>query len=83
MTIRTAIKALLLLVLSLPLAIVVLAWVNDLLAAMGDTSAVLVVGHADTIVRVVWLIALVGLVVILAVQSLDQPEHSDSEEPSN
>jgi hypothetical protein len=79
MTIRTATKALFLLVLSLPLAIVVLAWVHDLLAAMGDASAVLVVGHMNTIIRVVWLIALVGLVVILAVQSLDEKKPPEPE----
>ena len=82
MTTRSAIKTLLLFVLGLPLVLVVLAWVDDLLAAMGDTTAVLVAGHVSTIARVLWLVALVGLVVMLAVQSLDENDQAGPDEGS-
>jgi hypothetical protein len=71
MTLRNATKLLLLCVLGLPLTQAVLAWVKGLLTAMGDKSAATVVSHIVTIAGTLWLITLVGLVVTLALQSMD------------
>ena len=71
MTLRNATKLLLLCVLGLPLMQAVLAWVKGLLTAMGDKSAATVVSHLVTIAGTLWLITLVGLVVTLALQSMD------------
>jgi hypothetical protein len=69
---RTALISLLVLVLGLPILSVVLTWVAGLLTAMGDTVAANVLGHINTAVRVLWLAALVGNVVVLALESLDR-----------
>ena len=82
MTTRSAIKTLLLSVLGLPLILVVLAWVNNLLSAMGDTSAVLAVGYVSTITRILWLVALVGLIVTLALQSLEETDQDSPDQMS-
>jgi hypothetical protein len=71
MTLRNATKILLFLVLGLPLLQAVLMWVESLLTAMGDEAATVVVSHIVTIAGGLWLVALVGMVVILAIQSLD------------
>jgi len=71
MTLRNATKLLLLCVLGLPLTQAVLVWVQGLLAAMGDKPAAHVVGRMLTFAGALWLVALVGLVVALALQSLD------------
>jgi hypothetical protein len=69
---RTALKSLLILVLGLPIASVVLTWVAGLLAAMGDANAANVLSHINTAVRVIWLVSLVGIVVVLGLESLDR-----------
>jgi hypothetical protein len=71
MTLRNMTKLLLLFVLGLPLMQAVLAWVEGLLTAMGDKSAATIVDHITTIAGALWLVTLVGLVVSLAIQSLD------------
>ena len=71
MTLRNTTKLLLLFVLGLPLMQAVLTWVEGLLAAMGDKSAAAVVSHIVTFAGGLWLVTLVGLVVTLAIQSLD------------
>ena len=71
MSSRSALKLLLALVLGLPILQAVLAWVGDLLTAMGDIATSSILGHVNTAVRVVWLISVVGLVIALALQSLD------------
>jgi hypothetical protein len=68
---RTALISLLVLVLGLPILSVVLTWVAGLLTAMGDTTAANALSHINTAVRVFWLAALVGNVVVLALESLD------------
>ncbi len=73
MPLRTAIRCLLVTVIGLPIAQAVLAWVGALLEAMGDEAAAVVLGHVGTAVGVLWLLALVGLVVLLAVKALDEP----------
>jgi hypothetical protein len=77
MTLRRTVRCLLLVVLGLPLVQATLAWVVRLLAAMGDQAAANVIGHLNTAVGVLWLVALVGLVVALAVQSLEPPRNRD------
>ena len=76
MTTRSAIKMLLLLVLGLPLLLVVLAWINSLLVAMGDTSAVSILDRTCMVGRVIWLLSLVAMVVLLAVRSADETDRS-------
>ncbi|MEO2048643.1 MAG: hypothetical protein ABGX16_18970 [Pirellulales bacterium] len=71
MTLRNATKVLLFLVLGLPLLQAVLMWVESLLTAMGDKAATVVVSHIITTAGGLWLVTLVGMVVILAIQSLD------------
>ena len=73
MTARSAVRLLLVLVLGLPLIQAVLAWVSGLLGAMGDAAAAGVLDHINTGARVAWLVCLVGLVVILALRSLEEP----------
>lgn len=72
MNLRTALISLLVLVLGLPILSVVLTWVAGLLTAMGDTGAANVLSHINTVVRVLWLVALVGNVVVLALEALDR-----------
>ena len=69
---RITLKTLLVLVLGLPILSVVLAWVAGLLAAMGDAGAANVLGLINTAARVVWLVSLVGIVVVLGLESLDR-----------
>ncbi len=71
MTLRNTTKLLLLFVLGLPLMQAVLTWVEGLLTAMGDESAASIVSHIVTTAGGLWLVTLVGLVVTLAIQSLD------------
>ncbi len=73
MTIRSAVRLLLLAVLGLPLVQAVFVWVAGLLQAMGDEAAATVIRHLTTAAGVFWLVSLVGLVVMLAVQSLERP----------
>jgi len=80
MTARSATKLLLIFVLGLPLILAVMSWVDGLLTAMGDASAVNVLGHVSTVLRVIWLVCVVGLVVTLAIQSLDEPKNGPSED---
>lgn len=71
MTSRTAVKLMLAFVLGLPILLTVLGWVGRLLTAMGDAAAAAVLRHGSTGLSVVWLVSVVGLIVALAVESLD------------
>ena len=73
MTLRRAVRILLMLVVGLPLVQAVLLWAAGLLDAMGDAPAAAVVGHVNTAASVAWLVCLVGLVVALAIESLERP----------
>jgi len=75
MTLRNSLKSLLSLVLGLPILQVVLVWVSGLLSAMGDIAAAGVLGQVNTATRVIWIVSVVALVVVLAVQALDKPEN--------
>ncbi len=74
MTLRNAVKLLLVLVLALPLVAAVLVWVVGLLRAMGDDGGAAVVGHVGTGCHVIWLVCLVGLLVTLALTAIQEPE---------
>lgn len=69
---RTALKSLLILVLGLPVGSVILTWVAGLLLAMGDVTAANALSQINTAVRVFWLVSLVGIVVVLGLESLDR-----------
>lgn len=71
MTLRSATKTLLVLVLALPMAQIVLVWVRGLLAAMGDPDGAAMIGHVGTACQVAWALCLVGLVVVLAFSALN------------
>jgi hypothetical protein len=70
---RSAVKLMLALTLGLPLLQAVLVWVGGLFTAMGDPTTSTVLGHVNTATGIVWLVSVVGLVVALALQSLDEP----------
>ena len=74
MDLRASVKMLLVLVLGLPILQAVLAWVTGLLTAMGDPAAALVVGYVNTAAQVMWLVCVVGLLVTLAMRSLDESD---------
>lgn len=73
MNFRTALKTLLALVLGLPLVEAVLVWVSRLFESMGDENVKAVLDKTNIAIGVLWLISLVGLIVILALQNLDEP----------
>lgn len=73
MTLRCALRWLVVLALAIPLGQSLLWWVAGLLKAMGDAPAAAVLGHVNTALGVVWLLSLVGLVVTLALESLKKP----------
>ncbi|MGI9428906.1 MAG: hypothetical protein ACR2NM_09630 [Bythopirellula sp.] len=70
---RAAVKLLLGFVLGLPVVIAVLGWVGGLLTAMEDSTAANILMHLSTAFSVLWLVTIVGLVIALAVESLDEP----------
>ncbi len=72
MNLRTALKCLLFAVLGFPLLSVVLTWVVGLLAAMGDSGGASAFKFINTAAQVLWLVSLVGLVVVLALEALER-----------
>ena len=72
MILRSATKTLLILALALPVVQCVLIWVRGLVASMGDEAGAAFVGHVGTVCLAVWSVALVGLVIILAINSLNE-----------
>ncbi len=83
MTPRNVLKALLVLVLGLPVLESLLAWVAGLLAAMGDAEAAGVLGRINVAAGVLWLVALVALVILLGLKAATEPVRSldDRDEP--
>jgi len=80
MTLRTALKYLLVLTLALPPVAVVLVWVGGLLLAMGDAPGATAVGYVGTACQVVWLVCLVGLLVTLSLTVLgERPADGEGE----
>ncbi len=82
MTLRTAVKCLLVLTLALPLVAGVLVWVGGLLRAMGDAAGAMAVGYVGTACQVVWLVCLVGLLVTLAMMVLEE-RPADGKQPAD
>lgn len=78
MNIRTALKTLLALVLGLPLVEAVLLWVERLMTAMEDAATSAVLRNISTAVGILWLLSLVGLIVILALQTLEEPRDPEA-----
>jgi hypothetical protein len=79
MTLRSATTTLLVLVLALPVAQIVLLWVRGLLLSMGDPDGAAMVGHVGTACQVAWALCLVGLVVVLALVSLNDRSPEEKE----
>ncbi|NOZ41369.1 MAG: hypothetical protein GXP24_14255 [Planctomycetes bacterium] len=75
---RSAVKILLGFVLGLPLLLAILGWVAGLLTAMEDHAAAAVLRDLSTGFSVLWIVTVVGLVIALAVESLDEPGDLDS-----
>lgn len=70
---RSAVKLLLAFVLVLPVLMAILGWVAGLLTAMKDDTAADILRDLSTGFSVLWLVTVVGLVIALAVESLDEP----------
>jgi hypothetical protein len=70
MTLRTAIKTLVVLSLALPIVVVVLLWVAGLLRAMGDATGSAIVGYVGTACQIAWAVSLVSLLLVLAIFTL-------------
>ena len=79
MTLRSATKTLLVLVLALPVAQIVLMWVRGLLVSMGDPDGAAMVGHVGTVCQVAWALCLVGLVVVVALLALNDRSPEERE----
>ena len=73
MTLRGAAKLLLVLALALPVVQAVLYWVAGLLRSMGDAAGAAIVGHVNTACQVVWSVGLVGLLLIVAILTINEP----------
>ena len=74
---RSAVKLLLGFVLGLPVVLAVLQWVIGLLSAMEDASAATVLEHSRTAIGVLWLLSVVGLVIAMALETLDDGESQE------
>ena len=78
MTLRSFATTLLVLALALPVVQAVLPWVAGLLRSMGDDGGAIIVGHVLTASQVLWAVALVGLVIVLAAVVIsEQPPKED------
>ena len=76
MTLRSAAKTLLVLVLALPVAQLVLLWVRGLLNSMGDAEGGVMIGYVATVFQVVWALCFVALVIVLAFVVLNDRSQS-------
>jgi Na+-driven multidrug efflux pump len=75
MSLRSATKTLLVLVLALPVAQIVLIWVRGLLKSMGDAEGGAIIGLVGTACQVVWALCLVALVIVVSLAVLnDRPQ---------
>jgi hypothetical protein len=79
MTLRSATKTLLVLVLALPVAQVVLIWVRGLLNSMGDAEGGVIIGYVGTACQVVWALCLVAVVIVLALVVLNERPPEEQE----
>jgi hypothetical protein len=76
MTLRSAAKMLLVLAIALPIVGAVLIWVAGLLQAMGDPTGVHIILYFGILCEVIWSVSLVGLVILLAIITLNEPPES-------
>jgi len=76
MTLRSATKTLLTLAVALPIVGAVLVWVAGLLQAMGDPAGVRIIFYFGVVCETVWCVSLVGLVILLAITTLNEPPES-------
>jgi hypothetical protein len=76
MTLRSAAKTLVCLAIALPIVGAVLVWVVGLLKAMGDPDGARIITYFGLTCEAIWSISLVGLVVILALITLNEPPES-------
>lgn len=82
MNVRLALQTLLLLVLGLPLVHMTFVWVEELLAALGDTAAAGFLDNVSLGLRIVWLVSLVGLLIVVSFDAVSrtaivETEHSE------
>jgi hypothetical protein len=63
----------------LPIAICVLAGVGALLGALGDSSGAFVLGRTALGVSIFWAIDLIGLIIVLAINSLSRDDTTSEE----
>ena len=78
MIIRSALRLLLGATLGLPLLQMLLFWVARLLTAMGDDAAASVVGRLMIGNGMIWLMALVAMIVLLALRAIEEHELDDA-----
>jgi hypothetical protein len=71
MTLRSATKTLVVLSLALPVVNIVLLWVRGLVMNMGDVKGAEMLGHLGTLCQVTWAAGLVGLVIVVALATLN------------
>jgi hypothetical protein len=79
MSLRSATKTLLVLVLALPVAQIVLIWVRGLLTSMGDADGGAIIGHVGTVCQIVWALCLVALVIVLSLVVLNDRSSEEQE----
>jgi hypothetical protein len=80
MTLRCAMKTLLVLVLALPVAQIVLVCVRGLLSSMGDAEGGAIIGHVGTVCLVAWALCFVALVIVTALVVLNDRPTEEQEE---
>jgi hypothetical protein len=76
MTLRSATKTLLCLAIALPIVGAVLIWVAGLLQSMGDPAGVRILFYVGLVCEIIWSTSLVGLVILLAIITLNEPPES-------
>jgi hypothetical protein len=77
MALRSATKVLLTFALGLPVVQAVLVWIAGLLSSMGDQAGAAIIRHVGTGCQVVWTVALVALVIVLALLNLNERPPSE------
>ncbi|HEX6963554.1 MAG TPA: hypothetical protein VF175_16930 [Lacipirellula sp.] len=79
MNLRSALRLLLGLALGLPLLQMLLFWVARLLSAMGDAAAARIIERLMVVNGVVWLVALLAIIVLLAVRAIDDDDELEGD----
>jgi hypothetical protein len=79
MTLRSTARLLLVFALGLPVVQTVLFWIQGMLTSMGDEAGAAMIRNVSTGCQVVWSIALVGLVIVVAILVLNERPTGDDE----